>query len=72
MFVAMCKTEKGLTMPQLMRAAGCSMRTTYRYLDVLEDAGVRMTVIGGAGKKGQAMLRRIDDLGGIRVRRGKR
>lgn len=67
-FVALCRTRFGLMIPQLLDEVECSRRTLYRYLDALQEAGVRISTEVNS-TTGQ-VLRRVDQMDGCRIRIG--
>jgi len=64
-FVALCRTRFGVTFQELLEEAECSRRTLYRYLDVLQEAGVRLVV---ERRMTGEVIRRVDHVDGARVR----
>ena len=65
-FVALCRTRFGLAIPQLVEEVECSKRTLYRYLSVLEEAGVHVSTEVNT-TTGQ-VLRRLESVDGRRIR----
>lgn len=65
-FVALCRTRFGLTIPQLLDEVECSRRTLYRYLDALQEAGVRISA--EINSTTRQVFRRVEHVDGRRVR----
>ena len=64
-FVALARSHFGLTFQELLEEADCRRRTLYRYLDVLQEAGVRIRT---ERRLNGELVRRFEHVDGTQVR----
>jgi predicted DNA-binding transcriptional regulator YafY len=64
-FVALIRSRFGLTFRELQEEAGCPRRTLYRYLEVLQEAGVRIRM---ERRLTGEIVRRFEHVDGAQVR----
>jgi len=64
-FVALARSRFGLTFQELLEEGDCKRRTLYRYLDVLQEAGVRIRT---ERRLNGDLVRRFEHVDGTQVR----